>query len=427
MKRGNQELIVGLDIGTSKVACIVAQARSTGEAEIIGVGQHPSRGLKKGVVVDIESTVQAINRAVQEAELMAGVQIHGAVVGIAGGHIRGYNSHGIVAIKNKEVSNDDLGRVMDAARAIVIPQDQSVVHVLPQEFTIDSQEGVREPIGMSGVRLEAQVHIVTGSISATQNIAKCVERCGLQVQGLVLEQLASADAVLTADEKELGVCLVDIGGGTTDIAIFRDGAVRHTAVIPIAGDQITNDIALGLRTPPVEAEQIKKLYGCALGDLIEQDDDIPVPSVGARPPRTISRRVLNDIIEPRVRELFELIQAELRRTGFEDLVAAGVVLTGGSSRLQGMAELAEEILHLPVRTGEPMHLAGMETVVRAPWHATGVGLVMYGLHNGLAGQAEPLQQPAAAATGTVRDDGHRAAAMGSVLGKLRNWVQTSFG
>jgi cell division protein FtsA len=420
MKHGNQELIVGLDIGTSKVACIVAQTRSGGrEAEIIGVGQHPSRGLKKGVVVDIESTVQAITRAVQEAELMAGVQIHGAVVGIAGGHIRGYNSHGIVAIKNKEVSSDDVGRVMDAARAIVIPQDQNVIHILPQEFMIDSQEGVREPIGMSGVRLEARVHIVTGAVSAAQNITKCVERCGLQVQDLVLEQLASADAVLTQDEKELGVCLVDIGGGTTDIAIFRDGAIRHTAVIPIAGDQVTNDIALGLRTPPVEAEQIKKLYGCALGDLIEQDDEIPVPSVGTRPPRTISRRILGDIIEPRIKELFELIQAELRRTGYEDMVAAGVVITGGSSKLEGMAELAEEILHLPVRVGEPMHIGGMEQVVRNPIHATGVGLVMYGLHNQVVTQAEPLRIPTAAA--------NMDTSFGGIFKKMRSWVQTSFG
>ncbi len=426
MKRGTQELIVGLDIGTSKVACIVAQGRGDGTAEIIGVGQHPSRGLKKGVVVDIESTVQAITRAVQEAELMAGVQIPGAVVGIAGGHIRGHNSHGIVAIKSKEVSNDDIGRVMDAARAIIIPQDQSVIHVLPQEFMIDSQEGVRDPIGMSGVRLEAQVHIVTGAASAAQNISKCVERCGLHVQGLVLEQLASADATLTTDEKELGVCLVDIGGGTTDIAIFRDGAVRHTAVIPIAGDQITNDIALGLRTPPVEAEQIKKLYGCALGDLIEHDDAIPVPSVGTRPPRTVSRRVLNDIIEPRVKELFELILAELRRTGYEDLVAAGVVVTGGSSQLEGIAELAEEILHLPVRVGAPMHLPGMETVVRNPWHATGVGLVMYGVHNHLSSQAEPMQVPAAASR-AVHDQNRGGNLAGGMLGRIRSWVQTSFG
>jgi cell division protein FtsA len=272
---------------------------------------------------------------------------------------------------------------------------------------------------MSGVRLEARVHIVTGAVSAAQNIAKCVERCGLQVQDLVLEQLASADAVLTQDEKELGVCLVDIGGGTTDIAIFRDGAIRHTAVIPIAGDQVTNDIALGLRTPPVEAEQIKKLYGCALGDLIEQDDEIPVPSVGTRPPRTISRRILGDIIEPRIKELFELIQAELRRTGYEDMVAAGVVITGGSSKLEGMAELAEEILHLPVRVGEPMHIGGMEQVVRNPIHATGVGLVMYGLHNQVVTQAEPLRLPTAAA--------NMDTSFGGIFKKMRSWVQTSFG
>jgi cell division protein FtsA len=377
-KKDDERLIVGLDIGTSKVLAIVGEVTADGEVEIIGVGHHPSRGLKKGVVVNIESTVQSIQRAVEEAELMAGCQIHSVFAGIAGSHINSFNSHGIVAIKDKEVGNSDIDRVIEAARALAIPADQRVLHILPQEYIIDKQEGIREPIGMCGVRLEAKVHIVTGAVSAAQNIVKCVRRCGLEVDDIILEQLASSIAVLTEDEKELGVCLVDIGGGTTDICVFTDGAIRHTAVIPIAGDQVTNDIAVALRTPMQHAEEIKKQYGCALTQLAHDDETIEVPSVGDRAPRTLARQTLAEVIEPRVEELYTLIAAELRRSGFEDLVGSGIVLTGGSSKLQGMVELAEEVFHMPVRLGAPHNISGLTGVVENPMYATGVGLVQFG-------------------------------------------------
>ena len=341
-KRSEDRLIVGLDIGTSKVLAIVGEISPTGEIEVIGAGHHPARGMKKGVVANIESTVQSIQRAVEEAELMAGCQIYSVYAGIAGAHINSFNSHGVVAIRDQEVTESDVQRVIEAARAMAIPMDQKVLHILPQEFVIDKQEGIREPIGMCGVRLEAKVHIVTGAVSAVQNIIKCIRRCGLEVDDIILEQLASSIAVLTEDEKELGVCLVDIGGGTTDICVFTDGAIRHTAVIPIAGDQVTNDIAVALRTPMQHAEEIKKQYGCALTQLAHGDESIEVPSVGDRAPRTLARQTLAEVIEPRIEELYTLVAAELRRSGFEDLVGSGVVLTGGSSKLQGMVELAEE-------------------------------------------------------------------------------------
>ena len=359
-KRDDEKLIVGLDIGTSKVLAIVGELTPTGEVEIIGVGHHPSRGMKKGVVVNIESTVQSIQRAVEEAELMAGCQIHSVYAGIAGSHISSFNSHGIVAIKDKEVGQGDVERVIEAARALAIPADQKVLHILPQEFIIDKQEGIREPIGMSGVRLEAKVHIVTGAVSAAQNIIKCVRRCGLEVDDIILEQLASSISTLTDDEKELGVCLVDIGGGTTDISVFTEGAIRHTAVIPIAGDQVTNDIAVALRTPTQYAEDIKKKYGCALTQLAHRDETIEVPSVGDRPPRKLSRQTLAEVIEPRIEELYSLIQAELRRSGFEDLVGSGLVLTGGSAKMEGVVDLAEEVFHMPVRLGVPQYVGGIE-------------------------------------------------------------------
>ncbi len=377
-RKEDERLIVGLDIGTSKVLAIVGEIAGDGKVDIIGVGHHPSRGLKKGVVVNIESTVQSIQRAVEEAELMAGCQIHSVYAGIAGSHINSFNSHGIVAIKDKEVGNGDIERVIEAARALAIPADQKVLHILPQEFVIDKQEGIREPIGMCGVRLEAKVHIVTGAVSAAQNIIKCVRRCGLEVDDIILEQLASSIAVLTEDEKELGVCLVDIGGGTTDICVFTDGAIRHTAVIPIAGDQVTNDIAVALRTPMQHAEEIKKQYGCALTQLAHGDENIEVPSVGDRAPRTLARQTLAEVIEPRIEELYTLVAAELRRSGFEDLVGSGIVLTGGSSKLQGMVELAEEIFHMPVRLGVPQNISGLTGVVENPMFATGVGLVQFG-------------------------------------------------
>lgn len=377
-KKTEKNLIVGLDIGTSKVVAIVGEITVDGQIEIIGLGSHPSRGLKKGVVVNIESTVQSIQRAVEEAELMAGCQIHSVYTGVAGSHIKSINSHGIVAIKDREVSEMDLDRVIDAARAVAIPADQRILHILPQEFIIDEQEGVREPIGMSGVRLEAKVHLVTGAVGAAQNIIKCVRRCGLEVDDIILEQLASSYSVLTEDEKELGVCLVDIGGGTTDIAVFTDGAIRHTAVIPIAGDQVTNDIAVALRTPTQYAEEIKIKYACALRQLANADETIEVPSVGDRPPRKLSRQTLAEVVEPRYDELLGLVQAELRKSGFEDVTAAGIVLTGGSSKMEGVADLAEEIFHMPVRLGKPQYVSGLADVANNPIHSTGVGLLLYG-------------------------------------------------
>lgn len=380
-KRSEKSMIVGLDIGTSKVVAIVGEVLPDGGIEIVGLGSHPSRGMKKGVVVNIESTVHSIQRAVEEAELMAGCQIHSVYAGIAGSHIRSLNSHGIVAIRDKEVMPGDVDRVIDAARAVAIPADQKILHILPQEFIIDSQEGIKEPVGMSGVRLEAKVHLVTGAVSAAQNIIKCVRRCGLEVDDIILEQLASSYAVLTEDEKELGVALVDIGGGTTDIAVFTEGSIRHTAVIPIAGDQVTNDIAVALRTPTQHAEEIKIKYACALTQLASPEETIEVPSVGDRPPRRLARHTLAEVVEPRYEELMTLIQTELRRSGFEDLVAAGIVLTGGSSKMEGLVELAEEIFHMPVRLGTPQYVSGLSDVVRNPIYATGVGLLLFGNQN----------------------------------------------
>ena len=371
-------MIVGLDIGTSKVVAIVGEVTNDGEVEIIGLGSSRSRGLKKGVVINIESTVQSIQRAVEEAELMAGCTIHSVYAGIAGSHIRSLNSNGIVAIRDNEVMAGDVERVIDAASAVAIPADQKILHILPQEFVIDNQEGVREPIGMSGVRLEVKVHMVTGAVSAAQNIIKCVRRCGLEVDDIILEQLASSYAALTEDEKDLGVCLVDIGGGTTDIAVFKDGAIQHTAVIPIAGDQVTNDIAVALRTPTQHAEDIKVQYACALTQLANPEETIEVPSVGDRATRRLARQTLAEVVGPRYEELFTLIQAELRRSGFEDIVAAGVVLTGGSSKMEGVIELAEEIFHMPVRIGIPQFVTGLSDVVRNPIYSTGVGLLLFG-------------------------------------------------
>jgi cell division protein FtsA len=380
-------MIVGLDIGTSKVMALVGEISSDGAVEVVGIGSHPSRGLKKGVVVNIESTVQSIQRAVEEAELMANAEIHAAFVGIAGSHVRSLNSHGVVAIRDREVNEADVQHVIDAARAVAIPADQKILHVLPQVFIIDGHEGIRDPIGMSGVRLEAKVHIVTGADSAAQNVVKCVQRCGLTVEDVVLEQLASSYAVLTEDEKELGVCLVDIGGGTTDIAVFSQGAIRHTAVIPIAGDQVTNDIAVSMRTPTHHAEDIKIRYACALAQLANpnsnrnRDDTIEVPSVGDRPARRLARQTLAEVVEPRYEELFGLIRDELRRSGFEEAIAAGIVLTGGSSKMEGAVDLAEEIFHMPVRLGLPQHVKGIAEILKSPIYSTGVGLLLYAREN----------------------------------------------
>ncbi len=374
-------MVVGLDIGTSKIVAIVGEQSPEGQLEIIGIGSHASRGLKKGVVVNIDSTVQSIQRAVEEAELMAGCQIQSVYAGIAGSHIRSMSSHGIVAIRDREVFQPDIDRVIDAAQAVAIPADQKILHILPQEFLIDSQEGIKEPLGMSGVRLEAKVHLVTCAVNAAQNIEKCIQQCGLAVDDIILEQLASSYAVLTEDEKDLGVCLVDIGGGTSDIAIFTEGAIKHTAVIPIAGDQVTNDIAMALRTPTQNAEEIKIKYGCALASLSGESETIKVPSVGERDDRDLSRQALAEVIEPRYEELFTLIQAELRRSGFEDLIPAGIVLTGGTSKMEGVVELAEEIFHMPVSIGKPKSVAGLSDIVRNPIYATSVGLLQYGLGN----------------------------------------------
>jgi len=379
MAKEQKNLIVGLDIGTSKIVAIVAEIMPEGRLEIIGMGQAPSRGLKKGVVVNIESTVSAIQRALEEAELMADCKIREVYTGIAGSHIRSINSHGMVAIKNKEVDQSDVERVIETARAVNIPTDQQVLHILTQEFIIDGQEDVREPLGMSGVRLEVKVHIVTGAISAAQNIIKCVRRCGLEVRDLILQPLASSMAVLSEDEKDLGVCLVDIGGGTSDIAVFTGGAIRHTSVIPIAGDQITNDVAMALRTPTADAEDLKVKYGCALRQLADAKQMIEVLGVGDRPARQLSRQTLAEVIEPRVEELYSLVQAELRRSGFEELLSSGIVITGGSSAMEGMAELGEEVFHMPVRLGMPQYVGGLAEVVRNPRFATSVGLLLAGM------------------------------------------------
>ncbi len=384
----NGRLIVGLDIGTSKVVAIVGELNAEGDIEVVGIGSHISRGLKRGVVVNIDSTVHAIKRAVEEAELMAGCQIHSVWAGIAGNHIRSMNSNGIVAIREREVNKADIDRVIDAAQAVAIPADQRILHILPQEYSIDSQEGIKEPLGMSGVRLEAKVHLVTCALNAAQNIENCIRRCNLEVDDIILEQLASSYSVLSEDEKELGVCLVDIGGGTTDIAIFTDGAIRHTAVIPIAGDQVTNDIAMALRTPTQNADDIKIKYACALTQLAGADETIKVPGVGERPPRKLSRQALAEIVEPRYDELFVMINAEIRRSGFEDLISAGIVLTGGASKIEGAIDLAEEIFHMPVRLGMPHLVKGLSDVVSNPIYSTGVGLLHYGQEmqkNGLPG------------------------------------------
>jgi len=379
MSKESKDLIVGLDIGTAKIVAIVAELTPEGHMAILGVGSQQSKGLKKGVVVNIEATVNAISRVIQEVELMADCKVTDVYTGIAGSHIKSFNSNGMVPIKDKEVTPLDVDRVMETARAMPIPSDQQILHILTQEFIVDGQDGVREPIGMSGVRLEVKVHIVTGAVSAAQNIVKCVRRCGLEVVDLVLQPLASSFAVLTEDERELGVCLVDIGGGTTDIAVFTQGAIRHTAVIPIAGDQITNDIAMALRTPTLDAEEVKVRFGVALQQLADPGEMFEVPGIGERGSRKLSHQALVDVIEPRVTELFELVQAELRRSGYEELLSSGVVLTGGSSTMKGMVELGEEIFHMPVRLGVPKYVGGLADVVQHPRYATAMGLLMEGM------------------------------------------------
>ena len=409
MVKDSKNLIVGLDIGTSKIVAIVAEVTDDG-LNVIGMGTQPSRGLKKGVVVNIEATMGSIQRVLEEAELMADCRISEVYTGIAGSHIRRLNSSGMVAIKEKEVTQADIDRVVDTAKAIAIPNDQQVLHILPQEFIIDGQEDVREPLGMSGVRLEVKVHIVTGAVSAVENITKCVRRCGIEVRDIILQPLASARAVLNDDEKELGVCLMDIGGGTTDIAVFAGGAIRHTAVIPIAGDQVTNDIAMTLRTQTKEAEELKLRYGCALRQLADPNEVIEVPGVGERAPRKLSRPMLAEVIEPRIEELYSLVQAELRRSGFEELLSSGIVLTGGSALLAGMTELGEEVFHLPVRVGIPSYVGGLSEVVRNPRYATSVGLLLEGREQYMRGEAARAQ----------------VAGIGGVAERMRQWFKANF-
>ena len=406
----DKNLIVGLDIGTSKIVAIVAELQPEGTVKVIGLGQHISRGLKKGVVVNIESTMQSIQRALEEAELMADCKINNVYTGIAGSHIKSLNSHGMVKIKDAEVTQMDVDRVIETARAIALPADQQILHILTQEFIIDGQEDVREPLGMSGMKLEVKVHIVTGAVAAAQNIVKCIKRCGIEVSDLILQPLASSLAVLTEDEKELGVCLVDIGGGTTDIAVFKQGAIRHTAVVPIAGDQMTNDVAVAFRTPTQSAEDIKVKHGCGLRQLADPREIVEVPGVDGREPRQLSVQTLAEVLEPRIVELYELVLNELRRSGMEEMIASGIVITGGSAMMKGMVELGEEIFHMPVRMGLPRYVGGLSEVVSNPRYATGVGLVLMGkqqLERHISGQME-------------------SSSFGRMLEKMKSWFQGNF-
>jgi len=412
MSRAKEEknLIIGLDIGTSKVVAIVAELTPDGSMNVIGLGQHVSRGLKKGVVINIDSTVNAIQRAVEEAELMADCTIKEVFTGIAGSHVQSINARGMVKIKDAEVTQADVSRVIETAQAIALPSDQQILHILTQEYIIDGQEDVREPLGMSGMKLEVKVHIVTGAVAAAQNIVKSIKRCGLEVSDLILQPLASSEAVLTEDEKELGVCLVDIGGGTTDIAVFKQGAIRHTAVIPIAGDQITNDVAVALRTPTQSAEDIKINHGCALRQLADPREVVEVQGTDGREARQLSVQTLAEVIEPRVVELYEFVLAELRRSGLEEMIASGIVITGGSAMMKGMVELGEEIFHMPVRLGLPRYVGGLSEVVSNPRYATGVGLLLIGKKQ----VAQHIQSNI------------DANSFSRILERMKNWFQGNF-
>ena len=376
-----EQLIVGLDIGTSKICAVVGEVRPDGMVDIIGMGSHPSVGLRKGVVINIENTVNSIKEAIEEAETMAGCEISSVYGGIAGGHIKGFNSHGIIALKKREVGKVDIDRVIDAARAVAIPMDREVIHTLPQEFIVDDQAGISDPTGMSGVRLEVKIHIVTGAVTSAQNIIKCANRAGLDVYDIILESLASSEAILTNEERNLGVALIDFGGGTTDLAIFSQGSIKHTSVLTLGGDNLTSDIAVGIRTPFKEAEKIKIKYGCGLTSLIGKDETIEVPSVGGREPRTIRRQLLGEILEPRVEEIFSLIYQEMVRSGYDDLVTSGVVVTGGSSILLGVPEIVEQVFNMPARVGYPDNIGGLKEIVNSPMYATAVGLVLYGANS----------------------------------------------
>ncbi len=404
--------MVGLDIGTTKICTIVAEVTEEGTVNIIGVGSSPSRGLRKGVVVNIESTVESIKKAVEEAELMAAVQINSVYTGIAGSHISGENSRGVVALKRQEVTRGDVQRAIETARAVaVLPQDRRVLHVLPREFMVDDQDGIHEPMGMSGSRLEVDVHIITGAVTSAQNIIKSVNRAGLDVVDIVLQPLASSEAVLSPEERELGVAMVDLGGGTTDLAIFCEGSIRHTAVLPIGGQHLSTDVSIGLRTPQAEAEKIKIRYGTALVELVNDEDTMEVPSVGDRPPRKMPRKQLAEIIEPRVEEVFDLVRREIVRAGYESMLAAGVVITGGTSMLEGMPDAAERVLDLPVRRGIPSGVWGLRDIVSNPMHATGVGLILHACHH-----TNELE--------TVGGRGGKR--FGRVLDRMRGWMLELF-
>ncbi|MBI5238218.1 MAG: cell division protein FtsA [Deltaproteobacteria bacterium] len=373
----SDNIIVGLDIGTTKICAIVGEKKG-GPIEIIGIGSQKSKGVRRGIVVNIESTVESIKKAVTEAELMAGCEINKAYCGIAGGHIRAFNSHGVIAVKNREITEADIERVIEAAQAIVIPPDREVLHVIPQEYIVDDQEGIQEPLGMIGIRLEVKVHIVTAAVTSAQNIIKCANKAGLDVADIVLQQIASSEAVLGSDEKEIGVVLIDIGGGTTDIALFHGGTIKYTTVISLGGNQVTGDIAVGLRTPTEEAEKLKKQYGCALAAMVSKDESVDVPSVGGNKTRKVSRYMLCEIIEPRLEEIFELVKREVEKSGYFSLCSSGVVLTGGAASMDGVAELAEQVFNLPVRKGLPANITGLVDVVKSPMYSTGVGLIHYG-------------------------------------------------
>ena len=409
-RKGDKSLIVGLDIGTSKVTALVGEYAPGEPIEVIGIGSHESRGLRRGVVVDIDSTVQSIQRAVEEAELMAGCEVRSVYASISGNHVQCRNSQGIAPIRDGEVTYADLDRVLDAAKAVAIPADQRILHAIPRDYVLDdSQEGIRNPVGMSGVRLEVHAHLVVCAQSAAANITKCVQRCGLQVDNLVLSSLASSTAVLTPDERELGVVLVDMGAGTTDLAVYVQGAISHTASLPVAGDKVTEDIAHMLRTPTPEAEQIKVRYACALAQMARAEESIQVPSVGDRPPRRLPRHALAQAVQARYEEIFEMVQAELRRSGFEQHVRAGMVLTGGASKMEGVVELAEEMLQMPVRIGIPQHVSGLGEVTGNPVHATGVGLLLMG---------SQIENPRRSMVPTGK--------VGGLLGKLSKWFRGEF-
>ncbi len=412
MASGN--LVFGLDVGTTKICCVVGAPNDEGGIDIVGIGTHPSHGLRKGTVVNIERTVESIKRAVADAEMMAGCEITEVYVGIAGGHIEGRNSRGVIAVnKSKEVTANDVERVLETAKALAIPMDREVIHTIPQEFILDSQEGIQDPVGMSGTRLEAKVHIVTGAATSAQNLIRCAHLADLDVCDIVLESVASADAVLTAEEKELGVALLDFGGGTVDMAIFSQNSIKHTSVLALGGAHLTNDVAQGLRTPPAAAEEIKKAYGCCLTSMISDDQVIEVPSVGDRQPRLVSRMVLADILELRVEEIMQLINRELIKSGFDDQLNSGVVITGGSALLEGVPELAEQVFDLPVRRGYPRQIGGVKDMVNDPKYATAVGLALYGLKQEQLRSEKMFR----------RRDG---STFNQVISRMKNWLQEVF-